>query len=116
MALPRARRRLEALQLPKSFEDAVLARQTRGRGEMLPVEQPAHELGGSDRSNLTAEGAKRQAMNAGEQSPLTPLQVFRTGKRPTKGPSHCLESKKRVVNPIGLQAEHDAELSGSRWP
>ena len=44
LRLPGTGRNFEALQLPDDFEQPALAPRLRARREVLPVEQPAHEL------------------------------------------------------------------------
>src|SRR5580698_9241537 len=44
LLLPRTCRRFESLQLLQRFERAALAEQLRSRRDVLPAQQPAHEL------------------------------------------------------------------------
>jgi len=73
LLLPGICRRFESLQLLQRFEGAALAEQARFRREMLPAEQPAHELSGGDGLDLFAQRSEREAMNAGEQAALAPF-------------------------------------------
>ena len=60
--LPRVCGSFEALQLTQDFEGAAFADELRPGGEVLPTEQPAHALRGSDRLNFAAEPAESEAM------------------------------------------------------
>src|SRR5215469_1857798 len=65
---PGVRRCLKSLQLPQELECAALARELRTRCSVLPAQKPAHELRWRDRLNLPAQFAKRQPVNARQQS------------------------------------------------
>ena len=47
------------------------------RRNMLPAQQPAHELRGRYRLNLLAQSGDGEAMNAGEQPPFAPFSSWR---------------------------------------
>ena len=49
----------EALHLTNHFERAALAKKLRARRDVLPVEQPIHELRGSDGVNFFSELSER---------------------------------------------------------
>src|ERR1700680_1715423 len=66
-------RRLETLQLPERFECSAISEQLSSRRNVLPTEEPAHELRGGDRLNLFSQRADGQAVNARQQSPVTPF-------------------------------------------
>ncbi len=61
------------MQLADHFERAVLASHLRARGDVLPAQEPLHELGGGDWGNLLAQGGDGEAVNAGEQAALAPF-------------------------------------------
>ena len=54
LPFPSVGRRLEALELAEDFQDAALAGELRAGSEVLPAQQPAHELRGRDRLDLFA--------------------------------------------------------------
>ena len=72
-ALPGIGGNLESLQLAKDFERAMLAAHLRAGSDMLPAQQPVHELRGRYRLDLLAQRGDRQAMNASQQAALAPL-------------------------------------------
>ena len=74
-ALPLDGGGFEAFELVEGFEDAFFAGELRLRGEVLPVEQPAHVDGGGDGFDLLAEGAEGEAMDALEDAAFAPLDV-----------------------------------------
>ena len=63
----------EALQLADDFQRAVLTAHLCSRSNMLPSQQPVHELRGCDRFNLLAQGRDRQPMNPRQQPAFAPL-------------------------------------------
>src|SRR5208282_5854908 len=71
--LPRAGRDFKSLQLADHFKRAVFAAHLRTRSDMLPSQQPTHELRGSDGGDLLAQGGNGQAMNASQQAALAPF-------------------------------------------
>src|SRR5256885_901945 len=73
LPLPSVRGDLKALQLPYNFPQSSLSAKLRAGGDMLPARQPAHELGGSGGFDLLAQHAEREAMDAGQQSPVAPF-------------------------------------------
>ncbi len=73
--LPGVRRNLESLQLTHGFQQSALAAQLRLRSDVLPAQQPAHELRCRDRLDLLAQRGDGKVMNARQQSPIAPLAV-----------------------------------------
>ncbi len=73
LLFPGSCRRFESLQLLQRFERAALAEQARLRRDVLPAEQPAHELRGSHGLNLFAQRSQREAVNAREQAAVAPF-------------------------------------------
>ena len=73
VALPGAGGDFKALQLAQSFQQSVLAAQVGAGREMLPAQQPVHELGRRYWLNLLSEGCDREAVNAREQAAVAPL-------------------------------------------
>src|SRR5260370_31226763 len=71
----------EALQLWQRFEQPALAEELRAGRDVLPSEDPVHELGGRYGGDLLAQFAERQAMNAGEEAALAPFELMRGGMR-----------------------------------
>ena len=80
MRLPGIGGRLESLQLPDDFEHASFSNHLRAWGDVLPAQQPAHELSGSDRLNFLAQRAEREPMNARQQPAIAPFNRGHTGK------------------------------------
>src|SRR5208337_5696097 len=72
-AFPRARRNFKPLQLANDFERPMFAPYLCTRSQVLPAQQPIHELRSRDRLDLLAQGCDRQAMNPSQQTPLAPL-------------------------------------------
>src|ERR1043166_3692278 len=79
VALPRARGHLDAVKLRDHFTQAVDAEQARLRLDVLPGEEETHEIGRAHRRNLGAETVQRVAMDAGEETTVTPFE--RAGPR-----------------------------------
>src|SRR5271170_1927236 len=69
-ALPFDGRSLEAFELAESFEDSLFAGELGLRGEVLPLQEPAHVDGWSDRLDLFAEGGDGAAMDAPKDAAL----------------------------------------------
>ncbi len=75
LLLPGVGRNFETLQLAQRLQKSALAGQLRLRSEVLPAQQPAHELRRRDRLHLLAQRRDGEVMNAGEQPPLAPLDI-----------------------------------------
>jgi hypothetical protein len=73
LLFPGIRWRFKTLQLLQGFQRSALAEEARFRSEVLPTEQPAHELRGVHGLNLFAQSAQREAVNAREQAAVAPL-------------------------------------------
>jgi hypothetical protein len=73
LAFPSIRRRLKTLQLAEDFQQAALTRDLRARSQVLPAQEPAHELRGRYRLDLLAQFSYREAVNAGEQAAVAPF-------------------------------------------
>src|SRR5690348_11664164 len=73
LPLPSIRGNLESLKLAQYFQQTAFAVELCSRSDVLPSWQPAHELRRSRWLDLLAQGAKRKAMNARQQSPIAPL-------------------------------------------
>ena len=71
--LPGIRRNFETLQLSQRLQQTALAAQLRLRSDVLPTQQPAHELRCRHRLNLLAQRGYRKVMDARQQPPLAPL-------------------------------------------
>ena len=74
VALPGAGGDFKALQLAQSFEQSVLAAQGGAGCEVLPAQQPMHELGRRYWLNLLAQGCDGEAVDAREEAAVTPLE------------------------------------------
>ena len=72
-ALPLDGGGFEAFELLDGGEDGFFAGELGVGGEVVPVEQPAHEDGGGDGLDLLAEGAEGEAVDALEDAALAPL-------------------------------------------
>src|SRR5712691_10265329 len=81
LALPGICGSFEALQLLQRFQQPALAEELRAGRDVLPSEDPVHELGGRYGGDLLAQLAERQAMNAGEEAALAPFELMRGGMR-----------------------------------
>src|SRR5271170_3221998 len=84
-------RGLEPFEPAEGFEDALFAGQLSLRGEMLPLEKPAHVVGGRNGLYLFAEGRDSATVNALQDTAFAPFDVvvrveFRC--RIFEGPSH----------------------------
>src|SRR5690348_1934363 len=73
LALPGVCGGFEALQLLQSFQQAAFAEELRAWRQVLPAEEPVHELRGSYGGDLLAQLAEGKAMNAGEEAALAPF-------------------------------------------
>src|SRR5438270_11880756 len=73
MALPCIGRNFESLQLSQDLECGALTLHLRFGRDMLPSQQPAHELRRSHRLHLLAKRSHSEAMNAGEQAAVAPF-------------------------------------------
>ena len=99
VALPGAGGNFEALQLAQRLLQAVLAAQTGAGREVLPAQQPMHELGRRYWLNLLAQGGDGEVVDARQQAPVTPLEVSRG--RTVVAPEDCssgFEAQKRGVD------------------
>src|SRR5271169_3124489 len=75
----------------RGLEDALFAGQLSLRGEMLPLEKPAHVVGGRNGLYLFAEGRDSATVNALQDTAFAPFDVVvRVGFRCRifEGPSH----------------------------
>jgi hypothetical protein len=72
---PRRRRELETLQLPNNLKYAFATMELRLGLHVLPAKQKADEVGGADWLDLTAQAAERQAVDAGQESALAPVNL-----------------------------------------
>ena len=77
VALPGAGGNFKALQLAQSFQQSVLAAQGGAGREVLPAQQPMHELGRRYWLNLLAQGGDGEVVDAREQAAVAPLEVRR---------------------------------------
>ena len=111
LALPGIGGNFKSLQLAQNLERGALALHLSARRHMLPAQQPAHELRGSDRLNLFAQRGHRQAMNSRQQPPLAPLGRLCGDGRPRPSSRPRLDSLRltREVSPqnrsAGLHAQ-----------
>src|SRR5215469_1119218 len=82
LALPCIGWNLESLQLAEHFEGGALALHLRAWCDMLPAQEPAHELRRVDRLYLLAKGGNRKTVNASKQAAIAPfgLVCHRVGK------------------------------------
>ena len=72
-ALPLDGGGFEAFELVEGFEDAFFAGELGLRGEVLPVEEPAHVDGGGDGFDLFAESGEGEAVDALEDAAFAPF-------------------------------------------
>src|SRR5262249_20902820 len=77
VALPRSRRRLEALELRENLGETLRAVELRPRRDVLPAEEEAEEVLRRRRLDLAPQPPERQPVDAREQRPLAPLGLGR---------------------------------------
>src|SRR5260370_38414302 len=73
LALPGICRRFKSLQLTQSFEQPTLTQQLGGWRDVLPTEQPVHELRRSAGFNLLAKFTAGRAMDSSKYAALAPF-------------------------------------------
>src|SRR6185369_3237122 len=73
---PGVRWNFESLKLSQHIQSCTLAFDMGFWGNMLPAQQPAHELRGGDRLNLFSKRSDRKAVNTCEQSALAPFRYL----------------------------------------
>src|SRR4029077_14912531 len=73
LALPSIRGSLKTLHLLQDFQRAAIAQHLARRCNVLPAQQPAHELGRCNGSDLLSQRTQGQAVDTGEQATLAPL-------------------------------------------
>ena len=73
LPLPSIRWNFKSLQLAKHFESCAFALHLRSRRDMLPSQQPAHELRSGDGLNLLTQRGDGKAVNARQQPPVAPF-------------------------------------------
>ena len=84
--------------------------------EVLPVEEPPHELGGGHRLDGAAQLADRQAMDSRQEPPLAPLDRVRPGRLREAAPQDAagrLEAEERLIDVRAVHTEPRAQ-SGRR--
>ena len=112
MRLPGIGGGLESLQLPDDFEHASFSNNLRAWGDVLPAQQPAHELSSSDRLNLLAQRAEREPVNARQQPAITPFNWGRAGKLSSQHSAFAFEAKHGSLD-IPSRQSHDAGQPGN---
>ena len=121
LALPCVRWRFVTLQLPQRFERAAFTEKLRRGGNVLPAEQPAHELRRGDGLNFVAQPAEGLAMDSREQAAVAPFCFARcpianrVGKLPAEHGAARFESQQRLVDFVRRDAEQFAELARANW-
>src|SRR6266436_7598086 len=100
VAFPGICRRLKSLQLTQSFEQATLAQQLGAWRDVLPAEQPVHELRRSYGLNLLAELTEGEAMDASQEAALAPFRFVAGGISEFSAQDNAvgLETKQRFVH------------------
>ena len=73
LPLPGVGGNFKSLQLAKYLKRGALALHLRSQGNMLPAQQPAHELRRCDRLDLLAQSCDSQPMNARQQPAVAPF-------------------------------------------
>src|SRR5512133_2015328 len=105
LAFPRICGHLKPLQLPEYIQRAALAQYLRSRSDMLPAQQPSHELRRGHRLNLFAQSSDCKSVNACQQSPIAPFDlILRRGLVVSRG-YYCPRS------PISKCASQDGSCS-----
>ena len=114
-ALPLDGRGFEAFELVEGFEDALLAGELGLRGEVLPVEEPAHVDGGGNGLDLFAEGGDGAAVDALQDAAFAPLDGVVVGggwvlKCATHGEALHLHGEHGLVDGARLQVREGGEM------
>src|SRR6266446_6668279 len=86
LALPGICRLFKSLQLTQSFEQPTLTQQLGAWRDVLPAEQPVHELRRSYGFNLLAKLTEGEAMDASQKAALAPFRFLagRIGEFPAQ--------------------------------
>ncbi len=85
LPLPGIGGNFESLQLPQHIQRGAFARHLRCWRDMLPAQQPAHELRRRDRLNLLAQRGDGQPVNPRQQAPLAPFVLVWRGRPRPRG-------------------------------
>ena len=113
-ALPLDGGGLEAFELAEGFEDAFFAGELGLRGEVLPLEEPAHVDGWGDGLDLLAEGGDGAAVDALEDAAFAPFDFvvdFLSGGWVFEGASH--EEALHLHGEEGLEDGGGVEVEGA---
>ena len=95
--------RLEALQLLQDFQRASLTCGLSPACDVLPAEQPSHELCRGDGRDLAPQCAERQPMDPRQQAAIAPLDgtpglIF---ERPSQNAAAGFEPQQRAFDVVG---------------
>src|SRR6202158_5823424 len=117
LAFPGICRRFKTLQLTQSFEQAALAQQLGAWRDVLPAEQPVHELRRSHGLNLLAELREGKAMEASQEATLAPCRFVagRISEFSAQDNAAGLEAKQRFVHVGYWYSEGTSELDCGDW-
>src|SRR5438105_2502383 len=91
--LPGRGRSLESGQLSDDLQEAGFAVEPRPCCDMLPLKQELHEVGCRDRLDFPPEPADGEAMDAGQQTPITPFFLGGGTEVPAQNLTFCFEAQ-----------------------
>ena len=103
VTLPRVGGKFKSLQLAKDFEESAFAPGFGAGRDVLPTQEPTHELGLAYRLDLFAQSAEGEPMNAGEESAIAEfsrwsLVASRWTENTAENGAGGLEAKKRLLD------------------
>ena len=100
MPFPGVRGSFESLKLLQYFEHSAFAEGLRSDRDVLPAQEPAHELRRRDRLNFVAQPADSQLVNASQQPALAPLRFSRrrVGERSAQDRARSLHAQEGFVS------------------
>src|SRR5579863_7992760 len=125
MPLPCIGRNFESLELPQYLQRGPFTLDLCSRSNVLPAEQPAHELRGRDGLNLFSQGRNGESMDSRQKPPLAPLSLVRRGrprprpligKLPAQDGSTRFQAQKRLFDFRERKPEHRSQLLRRDWP
>src|SRR5579864_2537614 len=82
LPLPRVGGDFKPLKLPQYFKRSPFTLDLRSRRDVLPSQQPAHELGSRYGFDLLSQGCDGEPMDSRQQTSLTPFEFVWRGRRP----------------------------------
>src|ERR1019366_8039036 len=83
LPLPRICWRFKTLQLLQDFQRTVLSQNLRAWREMLPTQQPAHELSRRQRLHLATQCSESMPVDTCQQTPIAPFGFIAASELPS---------------------------------